>query len=319
MELENFKRTVSEIKILLSRPLKVHEPIVRQAIVLRILSTLGYNIWDIDEVSPEETNSGGYRPDFIIKVGNGIYVMELKASGTKIIPKHFHQAFNYIGALGIRYAILTNGNHWVFLDERLQGKYEERILFKIDIDGLSQDRFSDALSLALDRNTWHKDIFQTKIREIQSIISGEEYIDDEILFFGNTMGASARVTYNLTKGSWTILAGSTGLSRLTKYDDGTGNGLEKRRHRYLTEGRVIIRQDGFLEFMQDIVVTSASVAAGDIVGKNRDGWSFWKDANGNLAKQYQNADSEYHIKRRFNRHQLERMQIETEDISTDNI
>ena len=265
-----------------------NESKVRQDIVYRFLDEAGFDIYNSDEVIPEETNSGGKRPDFIIKVGNGRFAIELKSANIKIDKRNFDQTLNYVGNLGIRYAILTNGKKWIFLDEGMRGRYEDRVLFVLDIDILSDEDFAHLISLALEKSIWAEGAFIMNARRIQNLIKDREAPDEEILMYfkthnleNKTLIASARAIYNFRYGTWTILTGSTALNRSQGHKS-VGNGLARRRRKYIAEGRIFLREDGLLEYLDDIMYESQTVAASDIAGNHRSKISRnWKDKFGN--------------------------------------
>ena len=245
-----------------------NESSVRQGIVLRFLSECGFDIWDTKIVAPEETNSGGKRPDFIIRSGVGQFAIELKGSNIPIGPRNFQQTLNYVGTLGIRYAILTNGRVWIFLDESMRGKYETREIFRLDIDILSDIEFSHLISMSLEKEIWDEGAFSMRCRRIKQLLNDPESKEDEILMYFSVHNAVARAIYNYTFQTWTVLAGSTAIDRIVNYKT-SGKGLSKRRMKFISEGRIIKRDDGLLEYMDDIMYTSQTLAASDISGSHR--------------------------------------------------
>ena len=97
----------------------INEAQTAQAIVLRILHALGYDIWNPFEVVPEASGNGGYRPDYTIQLDGDIrFIIEVKALGKTLsdADKEQTQAVNYINVQGKRWAILTNGREWLFFD-----------------------------------------------------------------------------------------------------------------------------------------------------------------------------------------------------------
>lgn len=263
-----------------------NESAVRQGIVLRFLSEAGFDIWDTKSVVPEETNSGGKRPDFIIRSGCSEFAIELKAASENIGARHFQQTLNYVGTLGIRHAILTNGRKWIFLDEGIRGKYDNRELFRLDIEQLSDDEFAQFISLALEREMWDEGAFIMRARRVKQLLNDRNAADDETLMYFKTYDpldgatASARAVYNTTYQTWTVLAGSTALNR-AKHFSSTGKGLSRRRRKYIAEGRIVLREDGLLEYLDDILYESQTASASDIAGTHRAGrLHSWKDKSG---------------------------------------
>ncbi|MCP6313139.1 hypothetical protein NL444_27095, partial [Klebsiella pneumoniae] len=85
----------------------------RQVILLRILQALGWDIWNPEEVSAEKNSGGGggaYIPDFTVALaGDNKYILEAKALGREFTENDKTQAVNYAGAIGLRWAVLSNG------------------------------------------------------------------------------------------------------------------------------------------------------------------------------------------------------------------
>ncbi|MFC4485855.1 DUF4357 domain-containing protein, partial [Cupriavidus campinensis] len=111
-----------------------------------------------------------------------------------------------------------------------------------------------------------------------------ENTDSKVIHFTYSIfEATARAVYKPSDGTWTVIAGSTALNRHMVIMD---NGVVLRRRRYLAEGRMRLREDGLLEYVQNIVYNSPTTAAQDIVGGARNGWTSWVDSEGNLARIY---------------------------------
>jgi hypothetical protein len=125
------------------------EAATKQAIVLRLLSLLGWDTFDIDEVTPEYS-VGGRRVDYSLKINNLNKVfIEVKRIGIEL-EDHQEQLLNYSFQQGVKLAILTNGITWSFYLPLNEGSWEQRKFYTIDI--LQQDsedvtsKFIDFLS-----------------------------------------------------------------------------------------------------------------------------------------------------------------------------
>lgn len=273
--------TIAAIRAGLNDGTLNNESAVRQGIVLRFLSEAGFDIWDTKVVVPEETNSGGKRPDFIIRTGISEFAIELKGSKENIGVRNFQQTLNYVGTLGIRYAMLTNGKKWIFLDEGMRGKYENRELFRLDMDLLDDSEFAKFISLALDREIWDDGAFIMRARRIKQLLLDPDSKDEEHLMYFSTLVAKARAVYNSTYQTWTVLTGSTAIDREVRYKS-VGRGISRRRLKYISEGKIVKRADGLLEYLDDIMYTSQTLAASDISGSHRSDKANWRDKNGNV-------------------------------------
>lgn len=141
------------------------EAVVRQCIVLRLLLAAGFDIWNPDEVHPEETNVTGNRADFLVRRGAGTFALELKGMGATLQARDYQQALNYAVSVGTRWAIVTNGRIWVVLDERRGGDWEARAALKTEM-GQEGQTFADDLATLLDPAIWEKDQFESALKNV---------------------------------------------------------------------------------------------------------------------------------------------------------
>jgi len=125
------------------------EAATKQVVVLRLLSLLGWDTFNIDEVTPEYSVAGK-RVDYSLKISNLNKVfIEVKRIGIEL-ENHQEQLLNYSFQQGVKLAILTNGVTWWFYLPLNEGSWEQRKFYTIDI--LQQDsediasKFNDFLS-----------------------------------------------------------------------------------------------------------------------------------------------------------------------------
>lgn len=124
------------------------EAATKQIVLLRILSLLGWNIYNIDEVVPEYS-VGNQRVDYALRHSNmNKAFVEVKKVGEDL-DRHQEQLLNYSFKEGVPLAILTNGIGWRFYLPLHEGSWEQRRFYTIDIhDQDSKDivgRFIDYL------------------------------------------------------------------------------------------------------------------------------------------------------------------------------
>lgn len=144
------------------------EAIVRQAIVLRLLQAAGFDIWNPDEVTPEETNVGGKRPDFLIRVGQLAFILELKGMNVQLGNAESQQAVSYAGSVGVRWAILTNGRVWIVLDESLSTTpYHEREVLRLELTLSDPEPFAGDFEKLLGAPVWRENRFEQAVLETQ--------------------------------------------------------------------------------------------------------------------------------------------------------
>lgn len=108
------------------------EAATKQAVVLRILSGLGWNPFNIDEVHPEYS-VGGKRVDYALRRNNYNKVfIEVKRVGEDL-EKHQEQLLNYSFQEGVKLAILTNGITWWFYLPLHEGGWEQRKFYTVEV------------------------------------------------------------------------------------------------------------------------------------------------------------------------------------------
>lgn len=125
------------------------EAATKQTIIMRILSILGWNTYNIDEVCPEYT-VGKNKVDYSLRYNNLNKVfIEVKKVGEDL-DKHQEQLLNYSFQEGVKLAILTNGIIWWFYLPLSEGSWEQRRFYTIEIyDQVTEEmvqKFIDFLS-----------------------------------------------------------------------------------------------------------------------------------------------------------------------------
>jgi predicted type IV restriction endonuclease len=114
------------------RILSFDEAATKQAVVVRLLSLLGWDIFNIDEVTPEYS-VGGRRVDYSLRISNANKVfIEVKKIGEEL-ENHQQQLLNYSFNEGVKLSILTNGATWWFYLPLQEGSWEQRKFYTIDI------------------------------------------------------------------------------------------------------------------------------------------------------------------------------------------
>ena len=103
---------------------------VKQGVVLRILSALGWNPFDIDEVTPE---FGGGRVDFCLRIGGQSKVFIEAKRGGEDLASHQTQLVGYSSESGVGLAALVNGLEWRFYLPLRKGVSDERVFASVNI------------------------------------------------------------------------------------------------------------------------------------------------------------------------------------------
>jgi len=125
------------------------EAATKQAIVLPLLHQLGWNTYNIDEVTPEfpvETR----KVDYSLRLSNTSEVfLEVKKTGEDL-DRFQEQLLDYSFRQGVELAVLTNGITWWFYLPTKKGDWKTRKFYTVDIiQQDSQDvaqKFIDLLS-----------------------------------------------------------------------------------------------------------------------------------------------------------------------------
>jgi len=112
------------------------EAATKQAVVLKLLSLLGWDTFNIDEVNPEYSIASK-RVDYSLRInGQNKVFIEVKRIGVEL-EKHQEQLLNYSFQQGVKLAALTNGVAWWFYLPLNEGSWVQRKYYTIDI--LQQD------------------------------------------------------------------------------------------------------------------------------------------------------------------------------------
>jgi predicted type IV restriction endonuclease len=133
MPIEN---DIADIKAGLSNGRYKNEASVSQGIILRLLNSLGWSIFDSSQVSPEYS-VGSDRVDFALcnLPSKPCILIESKDVGNAQGAER--QLFEYAFHQGIPMAILTDGQEWNFFLPGEQGAYHERCVYKLDLSARS--------------------------------------------------------------------------------------------------------------------------------------------------------------------------------------
>lgn len=111
--------------------LVLDEASIKSSVILRLLSLLGWNPFDVSQVKPEYTVESK-RVDFTLRI-NGLNkaFIEVKRPNENLEP-HQEQLLGYSFKEGVKIAILTNGVTWWFYLPLNEGSWEQRRFFTAD-------------------------------------------------------------------------------------------------------------------------------------------------------------------------------------------
>jgi hypothetical protein len=146
--IENIKQVINRIINEKSILLGKSEEVVKHSVILPILSSLGWSVYDIKEVEPEYKVSDG-RVDYCLKVQNKKVFIEAKKI-SEDLDNHERQLLEYSFKEGVEIAVLTNGLLWWLYLPTEKGHWQERKFFTIDFNqqdpGAIASHFEEFLS-----------------------------------------------------------------------------------------------------------------------------------------------------------------------------
>jgi predicted type IV restriction endonuclease len=120
------------------------EAAIKQALILKILSLLDWDPFDVDEVKPEcEVGSG--KIDFSLRHNNRNKVFLAVKKGVKDFPRHQDKLLADAGQGKADMAILTDGLTWWFFLPLLGGQGDEKKFHVMDLKEQSAEEISEKL------------------------------------------------------------------------------------------------------------------------------------------------------------------------------
>ncbi|MBN1848598.1 MAG: hypothetical protein JW932_08430 [Deltaproteobacteria bacterium] len=146
---------------------KLEEAAIKQSIVLKILSLLGWDPFNIDEIEPDFQVGDG-KVDFLLKCDNSKKLFLMVKKDFNNGQNLQDQLFAWSVQWNIKLAVLTSGATWLFFLPLMGGNAEEKKILMFDI------HFDRAEDIAQDLNA-----FLNK----QNIISGEAQKAAENIYY----------------------------------------------------------------------------------------------------------------------------------------
>lgn len=200
------------------------EEATKNALVMPFLSTLGYDVFDPDEVVPEFTadigTKKGEKVDYaIVRDGKVIILIEAKKAGLELATEHANQLYRYFSVTSARIGILTNGHQFHFysdLDE--PNKMDSTPFLKIDLLNIQESVISEVEKLSRSSFDLENMLLTATdlkhINGIQSLFERQIHSPDEdfVRFFFSRTNPNARFTQN-AKDQFSTLVKDT-ISRL---------------------------------------------------------------------------------------------------------
>lgn len=121
---------------------RLDEASIKSSVILRILSILSWDIFNINEVRPEYTVESK-RVDYSLRVNNTNKVFIEVKRPSEDLEQHQEQLLNYSFREGVNLSVLTNGITWWFYLPLQEGSWEQRRFFAADFLEQDSDTISD--------------------------------------------------------------------------------------------------------------------------------------------------------------------------------
>jgi hypothetical protein len=134
-----------------------------------------------------------------------------------------------------------------------------------EFEKVSVEQYFDTIKFIL--STFHYEVFETV---------EESYIDNK-LYYIEADGVSAKAKA-LENGALQVLVGATARIRES---ESFGGWSKNARTRFIEEGKLVHSDENSYKLTEDIIFKSPSAAAATLTGRSINGWTAWKDEQGN--------------------------------------
>ena len=137
----SFKEDVADLakRAIAAQAIAQTEEATKNAIVMPFLRTLGFDVFDPNQIIPEFVADVGLKKgekiDYAVKIGDRIeFLVEAKSVSTNLRDAQYSQLFRYFHTCDANIGILTNGLHiWFFTDLDAPNKMDANPFFKFDL------------------------------------------------------------------------------------------------------------------------------------------------------------------------------------------
>lgn len=116
---------------------EANEEAVKQHLIGEIFQSLGWDIYNPNEVRPEERTEEGRADYALILDGRIVSFVEAKNLSVNVLKKEkpLRQLAKYCFSQGVMYGILTNGIQWIAVKAFEEGStLRDRVLFSVDLE-----------------------------------------------------------------------------------------------------------------------------------------------------------------------------------------
>jgi predicted type IV restriction endonuclease len=138
--------------------LALTEEATKTAVILPFIRALGFDVFNLNEVTPEFISDVGTKKgekiDFALKIdGKPAILVEAKPISMSLGSAQYSQLYRYFGVAAVRLAILTNGREiWFFSDIDEKNKMDKKPFFVFDLQSFDEAHVKDLAR-------FHKSVF----------------------------------------------------------------------------------------------------------------------------------------------------------------
>ena len=125
------------------------EEATKTSIILPFIQALGFDVFDLNEVTPEFVADVGIKKgekiDFALRVdGKPAILVEAKPISMSLGSAQYSQLFRYFAVAEVKLAILTNGREiWFFSDTDEKNKMDKKPFFVFDLQSFDEAQVKD--------------------------------------------------------------------------------------------------------------------------------------------------------------------------------
>lgn len=127
------------------------EASTKQAIVLRLLFLLGWDIFNVDEVNPNLANET-QQADYALSIKNARKVLIKVVRPKETLDKYQEKVFEYASQKGVEFTLLTNGLIWWFYLSSNKGHALQNRFIAVDFSKQKTNEIEEQLTAFLKRD-----------------------------------------------------------------------------------------------------------------------------------------------------------------------
>jgi hypothetical protein len=127
------------------------EASIKQAVILRLLSFLGWDIFDVDEVYPDFSSEFGQVSYALRIAGSGKVFLDVRCNGDQLDELH-KQLVTFASRETVDLAVHTDGVHWWFYLPSAKGSLKQKRCHSFDLSACKPEAAASELMSLLGRD-----------------------------------------------------------------------------------------------------------------------------------------------------------------------